>query len=73
MTREFHHPYAAYDIQKTFMDVVYQVLENEGVVYERVRNGPNLFSKFNTSDNSDVIMNVSEPHIQMYLGRHIMP
>ncbi|RKF74582.1 ATP-dependent DNA helicase CHL1 [Golovinomyces cichoracearum] len=31
MTREFHHPYAAYDIQKTFMDVVYQVLENEGV------------------------------------------
>jgi chromosome transmission fidelity protein 1 len=26
--RDFHHPYTPYDIQETFMETVYQVLEN---------------------------------------------
>ncbi|POS82814.1 hypothetical protein EPUL_004116, partial [Erysiphe pulchra] len=30
-TREFHHPYEPYSIQLDFMEVVYNVLENEGV------------------------------------------
>ena len=26
--RDFHHPYTPYDIQETFMETVYQVLED---------------------------------------------
>ncbi|KAI1004338.1 ATP-dependent DNA helicase [Podosphaera aphanis] len=31
VTRDFHHPYEPYDIQETFMETVYQVLEGQGV------------------------------------------